>query len=108
MRELSDIDILHENCPGMSDWLWQIEADADGWYLKQGGRRRTRRPWRPNDAVEAFAVATLLFMLNNAGPVPLPKAVREEIKNRPHHSEQTIRLSFEVRAYSLLLRHLIR
>lgn len=101
MTQRKGVDILHDYCPDMATWLWQIEPDPTGWWLTRAGRRRNRNPWRPADELEAYVAATLLYMLNDAGPAPLPGVPRKG-------DEEKARTYFMTRAYSLFVRHLMR
>ncbi|MFB4280893.1 hypothetical protein ACBJ59_36775 [Nonomuraea sp. MTCD27] len=103
-------DMVDYHAPNMKAWKWQIEFDADGgWWLTENGRRRrrNRRPWRPTSEPEAFIVITLLYVLNDAGPVPLPEEYAAALV-RHRRSVESERKAFEKYAMSWFYKHMMR
>ncbi|TDD54624.1 hypothetical protein E1286_05395 [Nonomuraea terrae] len=84
-------------------WRHQFEVSDAGWWLTRDGARCHDAPWHPQDEVDALIAATLLYMLNEAGPVP----IREEFRSRTMVDER-LRERLMVAAYGLYMRHMRR
>ncbi|MGW4790954.1 hypothetical protein ACWEPC_00875 [Nonomuraea sp. NPDC004297] len=100
--------VLDVHAPHMRSWRQRIEVDRDGWWwLVDGTRRRGRRrsTWRPADEYDAYAVVALLHTLNDVRMTLSPEVRRWANDHRVTH--QALRTWFDIRAYSLFVRHLL-
>jgi hypothetical protein len=100
--------ILDTFAPSMAGWNRRIEVDHDGnWWLVEGTKRRGRRrtTWRPSNEYDAYAVVALLHTLNDCTFVLHPDVHAWVSRNRM--SDDAVREKLNVRAYSLLVRHLL-
>ncbi|MFF0864125.1 hypothetical protein ACFYUV_20370 [Nonomuraea sp. NPDC003560] len=89
--------------------VYSFEIDAEGgWWLTEAGRRgHQTKPWRPAEDCDVLAAVTLLYMLNQLGPVPITgEYARAAAKLRI--SDQDLRVALMQRAYGMYLRHLRR
>lgn len=93
-------DLMH----GKGGWrlLWEVDVE-NGWWLAEGGRRMHRNPWRPADEIDVLVAVTLLYIINDAGPVPITGRFLDAAKQHGRKTEEALREALYKAAHTLYL-----
>lgn len=94
--------------PNRGTFGFEIDS-VGGWWLTEAGRRRRSQtdPWRPSDECDVLIAVTLLYMLNELGPVPI-RDVFSKVAWKLRMADNDLREALMQAAYSLLVHHLLR